>query len=486
MPRRILQGSAIITHYDELEYRMFKVLEDVGVESAIEYARKHPSDFLAQLREFLRIPSISTRPEHDGDVRQAAEWLAQNMREAGLENVKLFPTMGHPIVYGDWLHAPDAPTVLFYGHYDVQPADDLELWNSPPFEPDIRKESIYARGASDDKGQVLLLVKAVESFLRGNEQLPVNVKFMIEGEEEVGSTNISKFLPEKQELLAADVAFVADTAFADFNKPAIVYGLRGVAAINIDVVGPRLDLHSGSYGGAINNPINALSHILSKLKDENGTVQIPGFYDNLLPLTERERELLAENKIDQESWLKWTGSPALWGEQEYTLQERLGARPTLDINGIIGGYTGAGTKTIIPSKAHAKITMRLVPRQQPARIIENFIAYVQSIAPESVKVSFSGIQTAPPSINDLDHPAMQAAVEACESIYGQPPLFKREGGSIPIVGQIQRDLGVEAVMLGFSLPHDRIHSPNERFHLPNFYNGIETVIHFLANYAELG
>ncbi len=465
---------------------MFKVLADVGTDAAIEYARKHPSDFLAQLREFLRIPSISTRKEHDGDVRRAAEWLAQNMREAGLENVKLFPTMGHPIVYGDWLHAADAPTVLFYGHYDVQPADDLDLWKTPPFEPDIRKESIYARGCSDDKGQVLLLVKAVESFLQGAGSLPVNVKFMIEGEEETGGENIAKFIPEKLELLSADVAYVADTAFADYNRPAIVYGLRGMAAINIDIEGPRLDLHSGSYGGAINNPINALTHIIAKLKDEDGRVLIPGFYDNVEPLSERERTLLNENEIDIDNWRAWTGAPELWGEPDFSLQERLGARPTLDVNGIIGGYTGEGSKTIIPSKAHAKITMRLVPQQDPQQVMQNLIDYVTELAPASVTLKFEPSHTAPASINDLDHPAMKAAAAACKEIFGRSPLYKREGGSIPIVGQMQRDLGVETILLGFGLPHDRIHAPNERFHLPNFYNGIETVVHFLANYAELG
>lgn len=465
---------------------MFNVLEDVGVDAAIQYARKSPTDFLAQLREFLRIPSISTRAEHDQDVRRAAEWLAQNMRDAGLENVRLFPTMGHPIVYGDWLHAPDAPTVLFYGHYDVQPADDLDLWKTPPFEPDIRKSSIYARGCSDDKGQVMIMVKAVESFLQGAGSLPVNVKFIIEGEEESGGENVAKFIPEHLELLEADVAFVADTAFADYRKPAIVIGLRGMAAVNIDVEGPRLDLHSGSYGGAINNPINALTHILANLKDPDGHVLIPGFYDDVAPLTDSERELINEFQINVDSWRQWTGAPKLWGEPEYSLQERLGARPTLDVNGIVGGYTGEGGKTIIPSKAHAKITMRLVPHQDPDKIMQSFMDYVRELAPDSVTVSFDPSHTAPASINDLEHPAMKAAAAACEEIFGRSPIYKREGGSIPIVGQIKRDLGIETILLGFGLPHDRIHAPNERFHLPNFYDGIETVVHFLANYAELG
>ena len=460
--------------------------EEIASNAAADYARSNQGDFLAQLREFLRIPSISTKKAHDDDVRDAAEWLAQNMRDAGLENVRLYPTMGHPIVYGDWLHAPDAPTVLFYGHYDVQPADDVELWKSPPFEPEIRNGSIYARGCSDDKGQVLLLVKAVEAYLQSDGSLPVNVKFMIEGEEEIGSPNITQFIPTHKELLSADVAYVADTAFADFNKPAIVFGLRGMAAVNVNIKGPRLDLHSGSYGGAINNPLNALIHILSKLKDEDGRILIPGFYDDVLPLTAEERALLDQNDIDAANCLQWTGAPALWGEPEYTLQERLGARPTLDVNGFVGGYTGEGSKTIIPSTAHAKITMRLVPRQDPDKILQSLIDYVNALAPDSVRVSFEPGHTAHASINDIRHPAMRAAAAACEAIYQRPPVYKREGGSIPIVGLMQRELNAEAVMLGFGLPHDRIHAPNERFHLDNFYNGIETVIQFLANYAELG
>ncbi|HFC11474.1 MAG TPA: M20/M25/M40 family metallo-hydrolase, partial [Anaerolineae bacterium] len=332
-------------------------VNDSQTKTAVAYAQQHADQFLAEMVEFLKIPSISTRSQHDADVRRAADWLADNMRGGGLENVTIYKTDGHPLVYADWLHAKDAPTVLFYGHYDVQPADNLDLWQSPPFEPEIRDQSIFARGCSDDKGQVLILVKAVEAYLQAHGTVPVNIKFIIEGEEESGGEAIAKFLPEHKDLLKADIAYVADTAFADFNIPSIVYGLRGIAAVNIDVMGPRLDLHSGSYGGGVDNPINAIAHIIAQLKDQNGHVLVPHFYDGVRELSAAERQLIAENALeDVAGWLEWIGVSAEWGEPEFTLAERLGARPTLDVNGIIGGYTGEGGKTIIPSQVHAKIT----------------------------------------------------------------------------------------------------------------------------------
>ncbi len=461
---------------------------DGGVDltaNALAYAQKNPAQFLEEMVDFLRIPSISTRPEHAPDVQRAAEWLADNMRSGGLENVTVYQSDGHPLVYADWLHAPGAPTVLFYGHYDVQPADNLDLWKSPPFEPEIRNDNIYARGCSDDKGQVLILVKAVEAFLQTSGSVPVNVKFLIEGEEESGGEAITSFLPKNRELLSADIAYVADTAFADFGIPSIVYGLRGMAGVNINVTGPRLDLHSGQYGGAINNPLNAMAHILAKLKDEDGHVLVPGFYDGVRELSAQERQVIADNAPENDGeMVEWTGAPAAWGEPEFTMAERLGARPTLDVNGIIGGYTGEGGKTIIPSTVHAKVTMRLVPNQNPEAIQQAVIDHVTAIAPKSVTVTFEPTGCAPASISDLNHPAMAAAVTACEAVWNRPPLFRREGGSIPIVGEIQKELGTESILLGFGLPRDRLHSPNERFHLPNFYGGIETVIHFLAAYAN--
>ncbi|MFW6184864.1 MAG: dipeptidase [Chloroflexota bacterium] len=456
-------------------------------ETALRHAERTQERRLEELIEFLCIPSVSTKPEHDEDTRSAAQWLARAMREAGLENVQLFETAGHPLVYGDWLHAgPLAPTVLIYGHYDVQPAEPLDEWHTRPFEPEVRDDFLYARGASDDKGQVYIHVKVVESYLQSEGRLPLNVKFIVEGEEEIGGKHLGEFVPQHKELLAADVALISDSAMLGPEQPSIVYGLRGLCYVLLDVIGPDHDIHSGSYGGGINNPINALSHIIAGLKDENGRITIPGFYDDVRPLSEDERAMLAEYSLDEASWLAHTGAPAVWGEAEYSLVERLGARPTLDVNGIIGGYTGEGAKTIIPSRVHAKISMRLVPDQDPQKIRELFEAYVQELAPPSVRLRFDFQGAAPASINDYNTPAVQAAAEAYEAVFGRGPIFRREGGSIPVVGDFQRHLGLETVLMGFGLPDDRIHSPNERFYVPNFYRGIESGIHFLAAYAQRG
>jgi acetylornithine deacetylase/succinyl-diaminopimelate desuccinylase-like protein len=400
---------------------------------------------------------------------------------AGLENVEIIPTPHHPLVYADWLHAGDAPTVLIYGHYDVQPAEPLELWESPPFEPTVRDDYLYARGSSDDKGQVYIHVKAVEAILKCYGRLPVNVKFIVEGEEEIGGESLSHFIPQNKAKLAADVALVSDTAMVSAQQPAIVYGLRGLCYAFIDITGPKRDLHSGSFGGGINNPLNVLAHIIAKLKDEDGRILIPGFYDAVRPLTDQERDILAQFPLDEAAWLAETGAPEPWGEPEFTLVERLGARPTLDVHGIIGGYTGAGAKTVLPSKVHAKVSMRLVPDQDPEEIGRLLKAYIAELAPPSVTVEVTVGHGAPASITDFNIPAMQAAAQAYATAFGQEPVFMREGGSIPVVSAFQGDLGVETVLMGFGLPSDQIHAPNERFYLPNFYRGIETSIHFLQN-----
>lgn len=452
----------------------------------IIYSQKNQEKFLAELLDFLRIPSISTQPERDEDVVAAARWLAATMESAGLENVRLIETPRHPLIYGDWLHAGEgAPTVLVYGHYDVQPAEPFELWETPPFAPEVRDGYVVARGASDDKGQIFVHVKAVEALLQANGRLPVNVKFIVEGEEESGGASLAAFIPQNKELLAADVALVSDTAILSPEQPAIVYGLRGMCYILMDVTGPGRDLHSGSFGGGINNPLNALAHIIAKLKDEEGHILIPGFYDQVRPLTEAERDILAQFPLDEAAWLAEAGAPEIWGEPEYTLVERLGARPTLDVHGIIGGYTGPGGKTVLPATVHAKLSMRLVPDQDPAEIRRLFVAYVQAITPPSVKVTIQGGHGAPASITDYNIPAMQAARAAYRETFGREPVLMREGGSIPVVGQFQTHLGLETVLMGFGLPGDRIHSPNERFLLANFYRGIATSIHFLRRYAEL-
>jgi acetylornithine deacetylase/succinyl-diaminopimelate desuccinylase-like protein len=447
----------------------------------ISYARENQSTYLAELIDFLRIPSISTQPERKRDTAVAAQWLADKLDQAGLENVEIIPTQRHPLVYADWLHAGDAPTVLIYGHYDVQPAEPLALWESPPFEPTVRDDFLYARGSSDDKGQVYVHVKAVEAILKNDGRLPINVKFIVEGEEESGGESLAAFIPQNKAKLAADVALVSDTAMVSAQQPAIVYGLRGLCYAFIDITGPKRDLHSGSFGGGINNPLNVLSQIIAKLKDEDGRILIPGFYDGVRPLTEQEREILAQFPLDEAAWLAETGALQSWGEPEYTLVERLGARPTLDVHGIIGGYTGDGAKTVLPSKVHAKLSMRLVPDQEPGEIGRLLKAYIAELAPPSVKVEVTVPGGAPASITDFNIPAMQAATKAYASAFGKEPVFMREGGSIPVVSQFQSELGLETVLMGFGLASDQIHAPNERFYLPNFYRGIETSIHFLQN-----
>ena len=452
---------------------------------AAHYAQEHQEAHLRELIDFLRIPSVSTQPEHDGDTEAAAHWLAREMGKAGLKNVRVLETEGHPLVYGDWLHAgKDRPTVLVYGHYDVQPAEPLEQWQTPPFEPGVRGDYLYGRGASDDKGQVYVHVKAVEALLQATERLPVNVKFIVEGEEESGGASLAAFIPHNRKLLAADVALVSDTTILSPEQPAIVYGLRGMCYVFLDVTGPSRDLHSGSFGGGINNPINAIGHMIARLKDEDGHILIPGFYDKVQPLSDRERQVLSEFPLKQDAWLKETGAPQAWGEPEYTLIERLGARPTLDVNGIIGGYTGSGRKTVLPSSVHAKISMRLVPDQDPAEIGELFQQYMQAVAPPSVSATVQVLASAPASLTDLTTPAIKAAAAAYREVFGREPVYMREGGSIPVVSQFQSELALETVLMGFGLPDDRIHAPNERFYLPNFYRGIRTSIRFFEEFGR--
>ena len=453
-------------------------------EEALQYAQLHHDHVLAQLIEFLRIPSVSAQPQHDADTARAAEWLADTMHQIGLHHVAVMPTGGHPIVYGDWLLAgPDRPTVLFYGHYDVQPPDPLALWDTPPFEPHIADDYLWARGASDDKGQVMIILAALASYLQAGVPLPINVKVMLEGEEESGSTHLAPFIEANRQLLHADVAYIADTAMAAKDRPSIIYGLRGIVAINININGPVRDLHSGVYGGVINNPINALAHILAQLKDEQGHILIPHFYDKVRPISADERARLAQSRPNLAEFIAYAGASAEWGEPEYSLPERMGARPTLEINGIVGGYTGIGSKTIIPTTAHAKITMRLVPDQTHDETSALFEQFVRQLCPPSVTVTFEHRGGGNPSLTNYDHPAVQAAAQACQTIFSVEPIFAREGASIPVVEELQRRLGLETVLLGFALEDDNIHSPNERFYLPNLQRGVNTIITFLANYG---
>lgn len=454
-------------------------------EEALQFAAENRQQHLAELIEFLKIPSVSTQAKRAADMARAAEWLADGLGAAGLEQARVIETRRHPLVYAEWLHAGSrAPTLLVYGHYDVQPAEPLDAWRSPPFEPIVRDDYLYARGVADDKGQLYIHVKAVEAYLRAGNSLPVNVKFILEGEEEVGGSSLTQFVENETRLLEADVAVLSDTAMIGPGQPAIIYGLRGMCYMLVDIRGPSRDIHSGSYGGAVNNPLNVLSRAIARLQDETGQVLIPGFYDDVRPLTDAEREVLAAVPLDEEEWLERTGAPAAWGEPGYTLMERTVARPTLDVNGLIGGYTGDGSKTIIPSMAHAKVSMRLVPDQDPREIERLFRSYVQEVVPSSVRVKMTNLGAVHPSIIDYDTDAVHSAMEAYTTVFGRAPALRRAGGSIPVVGDFKKHLGIETVMMGFGLPGDRIHSPNERFYLPNFYQGIETVIHFLAEYGQ--
>jgi len=456
------------------------------MEAALTYARDHAEEFRQQLRDLLRIPSVSTSPESAGAVREAAEWLADNMKRAGFENVAVMPTDGHPVVYGDWLHAgDDVPTVLIYGHYDVQPAVKEDGWDQDPFHPVERDGKLYARGSTDDKGQMFIHVKAVESLLQTEGKLPVNVKLIVEGEEEIGSPNLNDFLVAHRDKLAADVCVISDTAILAEDQPSIIYALRGLVALELEVKGPSQDLHSGIFGGTVHNPLQALSEIIARLHDENGTITVPGFYDSVIPLSDQEREELKKTDSTADEWTRMTGAPRVWGESEFTIRERVGARPTLEVNGVIGGFTGQGIKTVLPAKATAKITCRLVADQDPEHIFDQIRAYIQQIAPPTVTVDVRRLKgSGHPALIDINTPAMQAAITAYEKGWGKVPVFMREGGSIPIVADFQRELDAPVILMGFGLNSDGAHGPNEHFTISMFHKGVDTVIHFLNEAAN--
>jgi len=451
----------------------------------LDYAKAHHEDFLAELKEFLSIPSVSTQAQHRPDMVKAATWLQERLLAAGFSKAEVMPTPGHPVVYAEWLAAgPDAPTVLIYGHYDVQPAEPFELWRTPPFEPTVVGDDLFGRGTADDKGQLFIHVKAMEAFKETVGTPPVNVKCLFEGEEESGSINLDAFIEGHQELLAADIAVISDSGILGKDIPAIVYALRGLAYIEVTLTGPAGDLHSGSYGGAVHNPINALCAMIASLQDKNGHITIPGFYDKVRDLPEEERAELAKVPFDREAWLKEAGVPQEWGEPEYTINERVSARPTLDVNGIWGGYIDPGAKTVLPSKASAKISMRLVADQDPEEIKNLVMAHLKSITPPTMKIAIKEMEGGDAAIVRRDSPAMKAAFNAYAAGFGREPVFMREGGSIPVVATFQKVLGIETILMGFGLPDDNLHAPNEKFHLPNFYKGIETIIHFFEGLRE--
>ncbi|CAG1771752.1 partial cytosolic nonspecific dipeptidase, partial [uncultured bacterium] len=422
------------------------------MKDVLGYIENNSERYLKELTEFLAIPSVSNNPENAGDIRRCAEWVAEHLRSIGIPDVRIMATPGHPVVYGAWLDAPGKPTVLIYGHYDVQPPEPLELWTSPPFEATVRGEDLFARGASDDKGQVFIHLKAIEAMLRTTGTLPVNVKFIIEGEEEIGSEHLDEFVKAQAELLKADLVLVSDTSMFARDVPSICYGLRGLAYMQIDLVGPKSDLHSGSYGGSILNPIQALAEIIAKLHDGKGRITIPGFYDDVRALTKKERDAYKKLPWNDRRYAKDLGVKQLYGETGFTTLERLWARPTLECNGIWGGYTGEGAKTVLPSKASAKISMRLVPDQSSKKVSALFTKFIRKIAPPGVTVTVQSLHGGEPAITPIDSPGVRAAYAALEKGFGKKPLYQREGGSIPIVVQFKKLLKIDTVLLGFGLP----------------------------------
>ena len=445
----------------------------------------HQKSRLESYKALLRIPSISALSENAADCRATAEWIAADLRASGIEHVELAETGGHPVVYGDWLHAEGAPTVIVYCHYDVQPVDPLDLWKSPPFEPVVDGNRMLARGAADDKGQLHMHLRATEALLATRGRLPINLKFVFEGEEESGSVNLDHWLEAERDRLAADLAVISDTGFFDGNLPSITIALRGLMYAQIDVTGTAVDLHSGSYGGAVQNPANALAQIIAALKGPDGRIRIPGFYDDVVGLTEAERAAVAALPFDEDAYRTHLGLPALVGEVGFSTLERRGARPTLDVNGIWGGFQGEGAKTIIPAHAHAKVSCRLVSNQDSQRILEQFRAYVEEISPPGVVVTITDLGGGEPSLTPIDHPATQAAARALTATFGREPVYIREGGSIPVCATFERVLGLPVVLLGFDPPDQQAHAPNEWMDLTNYELGIRAVVRMWDELAGL-
>ena len=449
-----------------------------------KYVDANRQRFLDELFELLRFPSVSADPKYKSDVLKTADYVAGKLKEAGADQVEVCQTAGYPIVYGEKFVDASRPTILVYGHYDVQPPDPLELWKTPPFEPTIRDGKIYARGACDDKGQFYMHVKAFELMMKTN-SLPCNVKFMIEGEEEVGSNNLGIFVKENKDRLQADVVLISDTSMISLEHPSLETGLRGLSYLEVEVTGPNRDLHSGVYGGAVANPATILAKLIASLHDENNHIQIPGFYDDVSALSQSERDELNKAPYNEQEYKDDLGVEELWGEKGYTTLERTGTRPTLEVNGIWGGYIGEGAKTVLPSKANAKISMRLVPNQQSDKITKLFTDYFISIAPKNVKVKVTPHHGGEPVVTPTDSVAYKAAQKAIAESFGKDPIPTRGGGSIPIVALFEKELGIKTVLMGFGLDSDNLHSPNEKYDIANFYKGIETIPLFHKYFAEL-
>jgi acetylornithine deacetylase/succinyl-diaminopimelate desuccinylase-like protein len=448
------------------------------------YQQEHKDRFLNELLDLLRVPSVSARSEHKEDMQHCAEAVKQRLLSAGADKAEIYPTKGHPVVYAEKMIDTKKPTVLVYGHYDVQPPDPLELWDSGPFEPVIKEGKIFARGSADDKGQFYMHVKALETLTQTNSQ-PVNIKFIIEGEEEIGSPHLGDFVKENKKLLKADVILISDTAMLSMDTPSIDVGVRGLIYLQIEVTGPNRDLHSGVYGGAVANPITILAHMIASLHDENNHITIPHFYDDVYEPSPEERAQLAKAPYNEEEYKKELGVKELWGEKGYTTNERTGIRPTLELNGIWGGYTGEGSKTVLPSKAYGKISCRLVPNQKSDKMEKLVISHLNKIAPPYVQVKVEPHHGGDPYMTPVDGIEYKAAAKAIETTFGKPPIPVRGGGSIPITALFEKELGCKVVFLGFGLDSDNLHSPNEKFELNNFYKGIETIPYFHKYYAEM-
>ena len=451
--------------------------------AALDYAKSNNPRFISELKEFLTIPSISTDPDHQDDMVKAANWVANQFGALGLDKVEVFPTQGHPVVYGQMRSKNiNAPTILVYGHYDVQPAEPLDLWTTDAFEPVQRGENLFARGASDMKGQVMATIKALESVLNAGE-LPINMKFLIEGEEEIGSPNLAEFISNNLGLLECDFALNPDTGMIAADLPTITYALRGLAYFEVRIDGPDHDLHSGIYGGVVHNPAQALCELIAGMHDDEGKVTLPGFYDEVRLIDDQEREELSRLPMGEAFYIQQTGAPALWGEEKYSPVERTGARPTLEVNGIYSGFTGEGSKTVLPAWAMAKISTRLVPDQDPKEVYQQLVQYLESNSPDTVSFKVTNLVGSPASISDQRSVGVKAMQDAMQQVWGKKPLFKREGGSVPVVVLFMDLLKVDSVNCGFSLPDDNAHSPNEKLHLPTWTNGIDTIIHFIYNLA---
>lgn len=450
--------------------------------TALEYARQNQASFLEQLKEIIAIPSISTLDENNQDMQRGAEWIANKLKSIGMEHVQIMPTGGHPVVYGDWLNAgKDAPVMMIYGHYDVQPVDPLELWKSDPFKAEVRGENLYARGSSDMKAQVMASIYAVESVLKSG-GLKVNIKWLIEGEEEIGSEHLGEFIKKHKGMLKADFCLNPDAGMLGPNQPAIVTGLRGLMYAELRVYGPSKDLHSGGFGGTIHNPAQALAELIAGMHDKKGKVTLPGFYDKVRKISAKEHAEFKRLPSDsRKELLKITGAPELWGEPQFSPAERVGGRPTLEINGLLSGFTGQGSKTVLPAWAMAKISCRLVPNQTPEEVFKQLKAYLKKNAPKTIKWELIGLHNAGAALTEVDNIGVQALAKAQEKIWGRKPYFAREGGSIGVVVQLQQYVGVDSVLCGFALPDGDAHSPNEKLHLPTWYKGIDALIHMINN-----